>query len=154
MRRAEAAGLTMGDLSQEQGHNIAIIQHGKGDKRRMAKIPVEVRRAIDEYLMAIGRLGAPASAPVFVRFKKGDKPKTTGLDGRDIERIVSGYARSLGLDLTPHGLRASFITQALENGAKLEQVQYAAGHADPRTTERYQKRKLNLGSNAVDFIYI
>jgi site-specific recombinase XerD len=41
---------------------------------------------------------------------------------------------------------------ALENGAKLQQVQYAAGHANPRTTERYQKRKFNLDNNAVDYV--
>lgn len=38
-------------------------------------------------------------------------------------------------------------------GAKLQQVQYAAGHADPRTTERYQKRKINLDNNAVDYLH-
>ncbi len=156
LRRAEAAGLTIGDLSQEQGHNIALIRHGKGDKRRRVKIPVDVRRAISDYLEALGLretpLGAAVNAPLFVRFKKGDKSKTLGLDGLDIERIVEGYAKRLGIDLSPHGLRASFVTLALEGGAKLEQVQYAAGHADPRTTERYQKRKLNLDDNAVDYV--
>jgi len=49
-------------------------------------------------------------------------------------------------------LRASFVTLALEGGARLQQVQYAAGHADPRTTERYQKRKQNLQDNAVDYL--
>jgi integrase len=53
--------------------------------------------------------------------------------------------------LTPHGLRATFVTITLENGASLEQVQYAVGHSDPRTTERYHKRKLNLENNAVDY---
>ncbi len=154
LRRAEAADLTLKDLSQEQGHHIALIQHGKGDKRRRVKLPVDVRRAITEYLEAVGRTPevTPPDAPLFVRFKKGDKPKTQGLNGLDIERIVEGYARQIGVDLTPHGLRASFVTLALEGGAKLEQVQYAAGHADPRTTERYQKRKLNLDNNAVDYV--
>jgi hypothetical protein len=43
---------------------------------------------------------------------------------------------------------------ALEGGAKLEQVQYTAGYADPRTTERYQKRKTNLDDNVVDYVCI
>lgn len=42
----------------------------------------------------------------------------------------------------------------IEGGAQLHQVQYAARHADPRTTERYQKRKLNLDDNAVDYIHL
>lgn len=155
LRRAEAAGLTVGDLSTEGGYHIATVRHGKGDKRRIVKLPDIVREAIERYLAATGQRDGGPLTPLFARFTKGDKPKTTGLDGRDIERIVEGYAARCGLDrLTPHGLRASFVTLALENGARLQQVQYAAGHADPRTTERYQKRKLNLQDNAVDYLDI
>src|SRR5258708_21272556 len=71
-----------------------------------------------------------------------------------IETQVKAYAEKLSLPLTPHGLRATFITLALEHHAKLEQVQYAAGHRDPRTTERYQGRKLNLDDNAVDYVKV
>jgi site-specific recombinase XerD len=153
IRRAEAAGLAIGDLSTEGGHFIATIRHGKGNKRRIVKLPPPVRDALEIYLAATKQRQGGREAPLFVRFSKGDKPKNTGLDGRDIERIVEGYAALCGLDrLTPHGLRASFVTLALEAGAKLQQVQYAAGHSDPRTTERYQKRKLNLDNNAVDFL--
>jgi site-specific recombinase XerD len=36
-----------------------------------------------------------------------------------------------------HSMRATFITTALDNGASLEDVQSAAGHADPSTTKLY-----------------
>ena len=91
---------------------------------------------------------------MFVAFTKGDKPTRAALSTDTIERLVKHYGRAAGVDVTPHGLRASFVTLALEGGAKLQQVQYAAGHADPRTTERYQKRKLNLDDNAVDYVRI
>ena len=55
-------------------------------------------------------------------------------------------------DSGPHGLRATFVTLALEGGAPLHLVQRAAGHADPRTTERYWRRKEGLDDNAVDYI--
>ncbi|OJV95839.1 MAG: hypothetical protein BGO39_21230 [Chloroflexi bacterium 54-19] len=153
IRRAEAAGLTIGDLSTEGGYPIATIRHGKGDKRRIVKLPSAVRDAIERYLAATGQRQGGPQMPLFARFTRADKPKQAGLDGRDIERIVEGYAARCGLDrLTPHGLRASFVTLALEGGARLQQVQYAAGHADPRTTERYQKRKQNLQDNAVDYL--
>ena len=72
-----------------------------------------------------------------------------------IYRTVTHYAELAKIDnLKPHGMRASFITLSLEGGAKLEQVQYAARHKDPRTTERYHRRKLNLDLNAVDFIHL
>ena len=156
MRRAECAELYLSDLQQEQGHHIAVIRHGKGDKRRIVKIPVDVLRAISEYLDATERKGlAKTDAPLFVTFRKGDHPGTSPMKGLDIERLVEHYAQVADLEgLTPHGLRASFVTLALEGGATLHQVQYAAGHADPRTTERYQKRKLNLDNNAVDYFKI
>ena len=154
LRRAEAASLVLGDLGQEQGHSIATVRHGKGDKRRIIKLPVDVLRTINEYLDGAGRKGAGPTAPLFASLGQYGRATTDRpLKGLDIERVVEGYAKQAGLDgLSPHGLRASFVTLALENGAKLQQVQYAAGHADPRTTERYQKRKLNLDDNATDYL--
>jgi integrase/recombinase XerD len=40
-------------------------------------------------------------------------------------------------------VRATFIATALENGAKLEDVQNAAGHRDPGTTKLYDRRGYN-----------
>ena len=40
-------------------------------------------------------------------------------------------------------MRATFITTALDNGASLEDVQSAAGHADPSTTKLYDRRGYN-----------
>ena len=151
LRRSEVAALQLGDITQEQGHTVAVIRHGKGDKRRRAKIPVEVMRAIDDYLDSCGRREGELTTPLFVGFDKGDHPTRDPLSAKGIERAVIRVAKGIGVDLTPHGCRASFITIALEGGAKLQQVQYAAGHADPRTTERYQKRKINLDDNAVDY---
>ncbi len=156
LRRSECAALKLGDLQQEQGHRIAILRHAKGDKRRKIKIPVEVWRAIEQYLAAISQnLGvSQAAKPLFVQFRKGDHPQSAGISDQLIERLVEKLCRKARLDLklSPHGLRATFVTLALEGGAKLEQVQYAVGHTDPRTTERYQKRKLNLDNNATDFV--
>ena len=55
-------------------------------------------------------------------------------------------------NVTPHSLRHTFITLALAGGAPLHKVQYAAGHADPRTTERYDRQRDNLDDNAVDYV--
>jgi integrase/recombinase XerD len=46
-------------------------------------------------------------------------------------------------------MRATFITTALENGAKLEDVQRTVGQADPSTTQLYDRwrdRPRQLGS--------
>jgi site-specific recombinase XerD len=155
LRRSECAALNIGDIKQEQGHTVAIIEHGKGDKKGVAKLPVDVFRAIQAYIEVAERQQSTLDAPLFTGFDKGDHPTKARISDKLIERVVKFYGKKIGVpELTPHGLRATFITLALEGGAQLHQVQYAARHSDPRTTERYQKRKLNLDDNAVDYIHL
>jgi integrase/recombinase XerD len=45
----------------------------------------------------------------------------------------------LGRGYSSHSMRATFITTALENGAKPEDVQRTVGHADPATTQLYDR---------------
>jgi len=55
-------------------------------------------------------------------------------------------ARRASLDgvreIRPHSLRVAFITGTREAGVPLEDVQDAAGHADPRTTRRYDRGRI------------
>jgi integrase len=157
MRRSELVQLNWEHITVIDGHAVAIIEHGKGDKRRIAKLRVEVARAIQRYRECLPETSQ--TSPVFVTFRRGDKPQTTRLTGKAIELLVKKYApeppegmEKEDFHLTPHGLRATFATLALEGKASLHQVQYAMGHSDPRITERYQKRKLNLDDNAVDVL--
>src|SRR6266568_6964739 len=152
LRRSECSALNVGDLKQEQGHTIAVIRHGKGDKRGIVKVPVDVVRAIDVYLEAAGRKNVAPDAPLFVGFNRGDHVTAERVSDKLLERLVKQAGAKIGKDLSPHCLRASFITLTSEGGARLEQVQYAARHADPRTTQRYRKRKVNLDDNAVDYL--
>jgi len=46
--------------------------------------------------------------------------------------------------VSPHTLRHAFVTAALDAGASLRDVQDAAGHADPRTTRRYDRARHSL----------
>ncbi|HXO33016.1 MAG TPA: tyrosine-type recombinase/integrase [Candidatus Acidoferrales bacterium] len=50
-----------------------------------------------------------------------------------------------------HSMRATFITTALENGATLDDVQRAAGHAEPSTTKLYDRRGYNPEKSASYF---
>jgi len=57
------------------------------------------------------------------------------------DRTVKRLARRAGITkrISPHSLRHSFITAALDAGVPLRDVQEAASHADPRTTMRYDR---------------
>lgn len=156
LRRSEAAGIHLGDFSRRDGHD-ALTVRGKGNKSRVVKIAPDVLRCCRDWVEASGRAWTPA-APLFVALRRwkdghrvaGDAPLT--VDG--IWKVVLRRAEEAGLSarITPHSLRHTFVTLALEGGAPLHKVQYAAGHADPRTTERYDRKRDNLDDNAADYV--
>jgi len=161
LRVAELAGLRVGDLGEEQGYSILTIR-GKGNRTRRAKVAVDVARELRAWLQASGRAELP-EVPVFVALRKsrslaapaGSEPEkhlTTvalwGIVKRHLARVVGDRAARFG----PHSLRATFITLALKGGAALHKVQQAAGHADPRTTLRYNRQAEDLDDNAADYV--
>ena len=68
---------------------------------------------------------------------RGFAPQICKEDYDVVCRILRKYARHIGLErgYSVHSMRTTFITSALDNGASLEDVQSAAGHADPSTTK-------------------
>jgi len=64
------------------------------------------------------------------------------------DRDPAGPQGGITKHISPHSLRHSFITAALDAGVALRDVQIAARHADPRTTTRYDRAKNNLDRHA------
>jgi site-specific recombinase XerD len=63
------------------------------------------------------------------------------IDRRDVYRMVVRIARTAGIPrhISPHSLRHAAITNALDAGVPLRDAQILARHADPRTTEHYDR---------------
>jgi integrase/recombinase XerD len=60
-------------------------------------------------------------------------------------RRVAGKAGVPHVDqLSPHSIRHTTTTHALAAGAALHEVQDLMGHADPRTTRRYDRARRSL----------
>lgn len=82
--------------------------------------------------------------PVFIRFA-GKQPEITSdgsemrLTTRSVQRIVDKYCRKahLPVKISPHGLRHSFATDLLQNGAGIRDVQELLGHKSIATTQIY-----------------
>jgi integrase/recombinase XerD len=55
---------------------------------------------------------------------------------------------NLGKGYSPYSMRATCITTALEHGAKLEDVQRTVGHADPATTQLYDRGRFTPQKSA------
>lgn len=82
--------------------------------------------------------------PVFIRFARGKAAVASDgeemrLTTRSVQRIVDFYCRKahLPIKLSPHGMRHSFATDLLTNGAGLRDVQEMLGHKSIATTQIY-----------------
>lgn len=135
LRVGELCSLDVGDLGVERGHRVVRFV-GKGGRARRRALTPGATAALDAYLD--GR----ADGPLFVTATGGR------LDRHAVFRLVRRLARDAGLPgwarLSPHSLRHAFATTARDEGVPLEDVQDAMGHADPRTTRRYDRDRHNL----------
>lgn len=139
IRVTEVTTLTVGALGH-QGAQRTITVTGKGGKTIERALPPVVANAIDAYL-AWRTQRAKGVAPgrddlLFVTDPGGP------LDRHNIAKQVRRWAKAAGIQdadrISPHSLRHSFAVITTERGANLDQLQAAMGHADPRTTRRYQ----------------
>ena len=145
LRVGELVSLNLEDLGQERGHRSVRFVGKGGRSRRRALTPGAVR-ALDAYLVAraaaAGLEVAGLSGPLLTTSTGGR------LDRHAVFRLVRRLAREAGLPawsrLSPHSLRHAFATTARAEGVALEDVQDAMGHADPRTTRRYDRDRHNL----------
>jgi integrase/recombinase XerD len=143
LRVSEALGLTVGDLSTSRGHRTARVLR-KGGAVHQVPLPAPAAHAVDALLADRGLAettgGLVDAAPLFV--------DATGrqLDRFDAGRIVRRLARAASVRkaVSPHSLRHSFVTLALDAGVPLRDVQDSAGHADPKTTRRYDRGRHSL----------
>jgi site-specific recombinase XerD len=135
LRVAEVLGADVGDLDHERGHRVLRITR-KGGKK--ATVPLAPRTADALDALLAGRTDGP-----LFRTRTGKR-----LDQPATWRLVRRLARTANLPnadrLHPHSLRHAFVTLALDAGCSLRDVQDAAGHADPRTTRRYDRARHNL----------
>ncbi len=151
LRRSELAALTIGHLQMREGHNVIADMLGKGGRVRTIKLPVAVRRAIDEWLQASGRTFTPNSL-VFVAMRKGDHvAEGETITDQAMYNLVKYYGAQIGhAELAPHDLRRTFAKLAKRGNAALEDISMALGHASLQTTQRYLGLDLNLDSGAPD----
>lgn len=137
LRVGEVVGLDLADLGWERGHRT-IRFVGKGNKQRRRALTPSAGEAVDGYLGVRGT----EDGPLFLT-SRGNR-----LDRHAVFRLVRRLALQAGLSeadrLSPHSLRHAFATTARSEGVPLEDVQDAMGHADPRTTRRYDRDRHNL----------
>ena len=143
LRASEAAAVRIEDYSESlRGHRVLRLV-GKGNKPATMPITVPVLRVLEACR------GERTEGPLVLRPLTGNP-----IDRRDAYRMVTKIATVAGIPrhISPHSLRHAAITNALDAGVPLRDAQILARHADPRTTEHYDRARGNLDRHAVHFL--
>lgn len=129
----------------------------KGGKSREIPVRHDLEQMIAAYIDAAGLQQSPKNAPLFrVAERRTGTLRSTAIHVNDICRMMKRRLKdaSLPSHLSPHSFRVTTITDLLEQGVPLEDVQHLAGHADPRTTRLYDRRQKKITRNIVERISI
>src|SRR6185437_996798 len=125
----------------------------KGGKSREIPVRHDLEKMIAEYIDRAGIRNVPKDAPLFrTAFLKTGRLTKNGIHVVDVCRMVKRRLKDAALPsrLSPHSFRVATITDLLEQGVPLEDVQRLAGHADPRTTRLYDRRDKKVTRNIVE----
>ncbi len=156
LRVGELIALDVEDLGEARGHRTLRVT-GKGGRVHTVPLAPATADAIDRYLatrrdvevLPALAAGARARRPLFATATGGR------LDQGAIWRLLRRLATDAGPELadiagrlSPHSLRHTAITAALDAGVSLRDVQDYARHADPRTTRRYDRARHSLDRHA------
>lgn len=144
LRVSEAVGANVPDLGSSGGHRTLRVTR-KGSKRGVVPLAPIVCQSIDEFLA--GRTVGPLLARLHSSGVVMDP--LAGISRQTAYERIRFLADWAGVnpELSPHSLRRSFVTLALQDGAPLHQVQLAVGHSNPATTMIYFKDAANLDDN-------
>jgi len=151
LRRAELRTSSWGDLFEDGAGRVGLRVLGKGDKVRMVK----VRDDLWAVLCAFRRqLGKPEAFDPEDRTPLAMNRMAERISDRGIHREVVTCAKAAGINkkVSPHWLRHTHATLALQGGATLVQVQEALGHSSVATTGGYLHAARGLENTAADFL--
>jgi site-specific recombinase XerD len=157
-RAGAVAKLRVGSFGRD-GNQWALRFEEKGGKSRSIPVRHDLERYILEYLAAaVIDPTVDRDRPLFrsAAGRTGLLTPVGGLSNVDVCRIIKRKLATAGLPthLSPHSFRVATVTDLLTQGVPMEDVAYLAGHADPRTTRLYDRRKKSVTRNVVERISI
>ena len=150
LRRAEVASLNVESYDADEAI-IRVI--GKGNKERMVFPDSGTRDAIADWLDVRGHFDGPLLLAVL---KSGQIRYDNGrMSDQAIYNLTRRRALQAGVKkCSPHDFRRSFVTQLLRKDKDLLTVQRLAGHANPATTQRYDRRPMETDRLATEVLHL
>jgi integrase/recombinase XerD len=148
VRISEALNTSISSYGHDSGHRTLTITR-KGGTMAQVPLPAPAVEALNLYL---GTSGADlVAAHLAGQQGSSGAPLFTTRTGKrwnrsEAFRTIQRLAKTAHIEgaISPHSLRHTFVTIALDNGVPLHLVQDSLGHADPRTTRRYDRKRNNL----------
>ena len=133
IRVSELVGLNWSDVDFQLGI-VRVL--GKGSKERIVPIGEVALQALRDYGIEVRKrwkLPCKGENPLFLNNRGGR------ITARSVARSLEKHLRAVGIpvNIGPHGLRHTFATHLLNNGADLRVIQELLGHASLSTTQRY-----------------
>ena len=155
-RAGAVSKLCCGDF-YDVGDQWMLRFQEKNGKSREIPVRHDLREIIAAYIDRAGFAGAPKDAPLFrAAIRKTGRLTQRPIHVNDICPMMKQRLKqaSLSSRLSPHSFRVAVITDLLEQGVPLEDVQHLASRADPRTTRLYDRRQMKVTRNIVERISI
>jgi site-specific recombinase XerD len=145
LRREELVTL---DLSDYDRVTAELRVRGKGNKQRA--VPAEpVVPALDDWLFVRGT----QPGPLF--WGLGNRNTGRRLTAQAVYNMLEKRTKEAGVEaLSPHDFRRTYVGDLLDAGADIVTVQKMAGHADPATTSRYDRRDSRARHKAASLLHV
>lgn len=154
LRVIEIVRANVGDIENRRGRQIVRIWgKGRDERDEFVVLTEPTVQALEDWLAARG--GAKPSEPLFIGVRARNKGGR--LTTRQVNRIINRYLIKTGLKsekISPHSLRHSFVTLAIQSGASIIEAQIAARHRSIETTRVYFHEHDRLESPTEDKILI
>jgi integrase/recombinase XerD len=151
LRRGEIVKLTVADFDPESGG--LKVRRGKGRKDRIVYLPKNGLKAVTDWVnLRNQRLGHSEGA-LLVSIDRFDRLGSVHMADQSVLTILKRRAKQAGIEkFSPHDFRRTFISDLLDAGADIVVVQKLAGHADPGTTARYDRRGESVKRSAMQLL--
>ncbi len=158
LRVSEVCSLRASSIKWSQGRWILKCKV-KGGREEVWPLPKEVKEAVDAYLKLdrkrreVQRCDGEDAHLFQPHTNYRTLDFNRALSTRMVQNIVKKWADYSRIgNLSPHDLRRTAITKALDSGLSYRQVQMMSKHKDPKTVMRYDHGRENLDQNAVNFL--
>jgi integrase len=147
VRRRELVNLDLKDFNPATG--ALEVREGKGGKDRTVYLSSQAIRVVLNWLAVRGDAPGPLLCPV----NKGKRVTLRRLTSQAVLFILQKRGEEAGVAaFSTHDFRRTFISDLLDAGVDLVTVQRLAGHSDPSTSSRYDRRPEAVKRRAVELL--